>query len=224
MKLRSGRKLLRQLSSSIRKPKASSDDKRKPFAPLHEFRAIVPDFGAISTEFIRPPPQDLRIPPPQDLRIPPPPQDLRIPPPPQDLMIPPPPPEYDDIRTPLPIQYLFESSLQRFNRELRTPPPHQGSSCGGIYLTDGVLDSICGAFQRYTRSDDCAPVRHWKKYFANSSTDVSPNKVLRKWLSHVLISGMSWKIAISQIQDPLKDTARQIFLELHAKHYEEGTF
>ena len=122
MKLRSGRKLLRQLSSSIRKPKASSDDKRKPFAPLHEFRAIVPDFGAISTEFIRPPPQD--------------------------LMIPPPPPEYDDIRTPLPIQYLFESSLQRFNRELRTPPPHQGSSCGGIYLTDGVLDSICGALQR----------------------------------------------------------------------------
>ena len=247
IKLRSGRKLLRPLSSSIRKPKASSDDKRKPFAPLHEFSVIVPDFGAISTEFIRPPPpQDLRIPPPpQDLRIPPPPpqvlripppppqvlripppppQVLRIPPPPQVLRIPPPPPEDDDIHVPPPIQDLFESSPLRITRDLLTPSPYQNSSCGGIYLPANVVDLTCGALQRYTRLNDRIPVRHWRKYFANSTTNVSPNEVLRKWLSHALISGMSWNVAISQLQDPLKDTARQIFLELHAKHYEEGTF
>ncbi len=222
MKLRSGRKIKTSqpqlLSSSIRKPKASSADKRKPIAPLHEFKVNVPDFSTVPTELIRPPP------PPQDLRIPPPPQEQRVPPPPQVLRIPPPPPEDDDIHVLPPIQDLFDSSPQRFTRDLWTPSPYQDSSCGGIYLPADVVDRICAALQRYTRLDERIPVRHWRKYFANSATNVSPNEVLRKWLSHALISGMSWNVAISQIQEPLWDTARQIFLKLHANHYEKGTF
>jgi hypothetical protein len=131
----------------------------------------------------------------------------------RELWTPPPPPPQD----------FFESS-QRFTSDLWTHSPHQCSSCSSVNLSANVVDLTCGALQRYTRQDDRIPVRHWRKYFENSSTNVSPNEVLRKWLSHVLISGMSWKVAISQIQEPLWDTARQIFLELHAKHYEEGTF
>jgi hypothetical protein len=116
----------------------------------------------------------------------------------------------------------LESSPLRSTRDLWTPS--QDNSYGDINLTAEVVDSVCGALQRYTRSGRSTPVRNWKKFFANSSTNVPPKEVLRKWLSYVLISEMSWKKAISQIQYPLKDTARRIFLQLHAKHYEDGTF
>ena len=241
-------------SSIRKEKKATLASFCQPCAPLHAFRVIpdfsdVPIERMSQVKVIQPPPpphimvippppQELRIPPPppQELRIPPPPpQELRIPPPPPEVLripppppevlrIPPPPPEDDDVHAPPPIQDLFESSPLRFTRDLWTPSPYQNSSCGGIYLPADVVDLICRALQRYTRLDERIAVRHWRKYFANSAMNVSPNEVLRKWLSHVLISGMSWNVAISQIQEPLWDTARQIFLELHAKHYVDGTF
>jgi hypothetical protein len=152
----------------------------------------------------------IRAPPPQDLAIPspPPPQEVRIRAlPPQDLEIPPP-PVYDDINMLLPLQ----------NRDLRTPPLPQNLH-DGINLSAYYADAVCGALQRYTRTDNTIHVRSWKKYSEKSSPYILPGQVMRKWLRHVLISGMSWTFAIRQIPWHQKDLARRIMLELHADHY-----
>jgi hypothetical protein len=142
------------------------------------------------------------------LAIPPPPQEVRIRAlPPQDLVIPSP-PIYNDINVPPLLQ----------DRDLRTPPLPQ-------YLQDGInlsadhADAVCGALQRYTRTENTIHVRSWKKYSEMSSPYILPGQVMRKWLRHVLISGMSWTFAIRQIPWHQKDLARKIMIELHADHY-----
>jgi hypothetical protein len=207
MKLRSGKNIKPQrLPSSIRKAKASLADQlvisaKKPCAPLHEFKVIVPDFDAVTTGLVRPPP------PPQDLLVSPLSQTSN-----RELWTPPPPPPQD----------VWMSQLsQTSNRDLWTPPPPQYPSYGGINISADVIDHVCGALQRYTRPrhPEVIHVRSWKKYSEKSSPYILPEQVMRKWLRHVTISGMSWNIAIGQIPRPQQNTARKIMLELHADHY-----
>ncbi len=216
MKLRSGKNIrASQLPSSIKKEKATLADKRKPCAPLNAFK-VIPEFREVPIAHVKviqtPPLREVRIQalPPQDLAIPPPPppQEVRMrAPPPQDLEIPPP-PLYDDMNVPPPLQ----------DRNLRTPPLPQHLQ-DGINLSADYADAVCGALQRYTRIENTIPVRSWKKYSEKSSPYILPGQVMRKWLRHVLISGMSWTFAIRQIPLHQKDLARRIMLELHADLY-----
>ena len=117
-------------------------------------------------------------------------------------------------------------SPSQSDRNLWTPPPkfpsYDDIKLDNISLAPEQSDMLCGALQRYTRTAKTTGVRPWKKFIDSAPYNSIPSQVMRKWLRHVLISGMSWSDAITQIPWSQKNAARKIMLELHANLYKYG--
>lgn len=113
-------------------------------------------------------------------------------------------------------------SPSQYDRSLWTPPPLETFENEVLQLAPEQIDTLCGALQRYTRTAKTTGVRPWKKFITCAPYNSIPCNVMRKWLRHVLISGMSWSDAITQIPRSQKNAARKIMLDLHANLYKYG--
>jgi hypothetical protein len=95
-----------------------------------------------------------------------------------------------------------------------TPPPFDDRISVSIPKVDALLSSL----QQNVPSKP-AGVRRYELFVKDAPFEASTDDILRKWLSKVFSSGMTWIGALSQLPLSLKNQARKIMMSNHARLY-----